>query len=152
MRLDQALAKIGVHVLSVDSDSGAMTLFLRVSKDPLNARRWNQAASKLVIAAAKGGAWEAEVAKVLYAKGTIVKYHWRVILSGNLKTAQRVFGEKTLEALRSGVEVTSARLVGNRPPVHDPANGKMKGGYPVSGAGDSAASSMIAGHFIPGVM
>jgi hypothetical protein len=155
MRLDQALTKIGVHVVQVDSDSERMTLFLRVAKEPLAARRWNLAASQFVQAAAnsgqKSGTWNAEVSKVLYSKGSIVKFSWRVILSGNLKTAQRVFGEAALAALKAGVEVTSAPLVGNRPPVHDPAKGKIKGGYMVGSAGDSVAASVIARHFMPGV-
>lgn len=155
MRLDQALAKIGTQVLSADKTPDSLTILLRVLKDSdgANARRWHQAASKLVLLAEssgkKSGTWGAEVAKVLYATHEVVKFQWRVVLTGNTQTAQRIFGEGALEALRSGVEVTSAPLVGQIQYEYDPAKGKLKGGQFVGSSGDSAGPANIAPHFVP---
>jgi len=156
MRLDQALTKIGVQVLKVEEvpQANQLIILLRVKPDALSRQRWNQTATKLVLCAEKGkrsGIWGAEIAKVLYAQGGSVRFVWRAILHGELNTAQRLFGEAALEALRTGVEVTSAPLVGQVEYPHDPAKGKLKGGYAVSSEGASPAASMIAGHFMPGV-
>jgi len=157
MRLDQALAKIGVQVIEANPQAGQLTIHLRVLRDHqgLNASRWNKAASKLVTLAEssgrKSGSWDGEVAKVLSANAGVVTYTWRVVLTGNVKTAQRIFGEAALEALRTGVEVTSAPLIGQVQYEYDPAKGKLKGGHPVGSAGDSAGPANIAPHFTPGI-
>ncbi len=161
MKLDQALKKIGVQVIRVirviraDSEENQLVLHMRVDRDPEAVRRWKLVASKLVLAAEKGaasGSWSAEIAKVLFAQGSTVKFIWRATLSGNVKTAQRIFGDSALQALRSGGELNSFPLIGNENPPFDPARGKLKGGHPLGAGGDSmAASQAIAMHFTPGM-
>lgn len=145
MRLDQALQKIGVEVVKVDPHPNRLTLLLRVhrSKDGLNQKRWAFAASKLVKAsnkASKANLWSADVSKVLMESGGAVVYFWRVILTGNVKTGQRIFGEAVLEGLRQGVEIKSMPLVGQVRYERDPANGKLKGGHSL-GSGESIAAA-----------
>lgn len=145
MRLDEALQKIGVEVVKVSSDSNRLTLILRVhrDRDGLNMRRWNYAATKLVKTsnkAAKARLWSADVSKVLMESGGAVVYFWRVILTGNVKTGQRVFGEAVLEGLRQGVEIKSMPLVGQVQYERDPAKGKLKGGHSL-GTGEGIAAA-----------
>lgn len=149
MRLDQALEKIGVQVVKAVPGEGQLTIFLRVTQRPLASKRWNQTATTLVLASEKGkrsGQWGAEVAKVLYNQGGSVRFTWRVVFTGNIKTAQRIMGEAALEALRTGVEVMSMPLVGNRPPEINPAEGKLKGGHKMG-----TAEYLVAANMVPGV-
>ena len=153
MRLDQALAKIGVEIVDMDTKPEKMVLLLRVhTDDPSYKPKWADAASRLVqkvYETRKGGTWSAEVSKLLMtADGQHVKFFWRVILAGHQGTAQRVFGEAVLESLRAGVEITSMPLVGQVQYEHNPAEGKIKGGYGVGSAGGSAGPGLVSSHFV----
>lgn len=146
MRLDQALQKIGVEVVKVDPSGTQLTLLLRVHKnDPLYMKRWTFAASQLVKASAsaqRAGMWSADVSKALVLSNGGVVFFWRVILNGNIKTGQRIFGEAVLEALRQGAEIKTMPLVGQVTYPRDAASGKLKGGHATG-----TAEGIIAAHF-----
>lgn len=146
MRLDQALAKIGVEVVDTNKSNDALTLLLRVRQDiRLSSERWNRAAAALVKSSAKGkqsGQWDADVSKVLLERNGSVVYLWRVVLSGSVKKGQQRFGDCVLEALRHGVEVKTMPLVGQVKYPYDPASGKLKGGHDLN-----SATGVVAMHF-----
>lgn len=152
MKLDQALVKIGVEVVRAEKNGEDLVLLLRVhTDDPRNQPRWISAATgftRKVWECRKGNTWSGEVSKLLVTPdGEHVLFYWRVTFTGHVQTAQRVLGEAIIEALREGVEITSMPLIGQKTYEHNPAAGKFKGGYALSGAGASAGPGLVSREF-----
>lgn len=142
MRVEQALAKIGVSIADASDDDGTMTLMLRIQGDPTTQRRWRKTLERFLLAEEKGRAqWQADVSKHFFAKAGAVRFLWRLVFTGNVKTASRVLRDCALESLKDGVEVTSLPLVGRVNYEFDPTKGKFKGAHDI-GVGAKALAAI----------
>jgi len=146
MRLDQALARIGVEILKQEVTANGIILLLRAPQDNVNAPRWTSAVKQFLIAAEKnnGQSWSADVSKTYFSKAGVVRYLWRLSLNGTVPSAAAALGQAALQALSSGVEVTSMPLVGRKTYEFDPAKGKLKGAHD-PGRASAAVSAAIRG-------
>ena len=87
MRLDEALAKIGVVVVKQEARGDQVVLHLRVP--PGSAVAWKEAAEAFLL---DTGDWTSDVSKHLYPSRGVVKYLWRVVIGGNLAVGAQALG------------------------------------------------------------
>lgn len=136
MKLDQALARIGVTIVKAEQKPAQAVLLLRI--DQKKQALWNETLTEFLLASEerngngqKKVAWTADVSKYFYAvpDAGVVRFLWRVILGGNPRAAAEALGRAAMRAVAAGVEVTSQPLVGRKEFVHDPASGKIAGAY-----------------------
>lgn len=117
MRLDHALTKIGVQIVRHHSPGPqSSTLMLRVPKGALPL--WSRIVEDFLTAAetipSGQVAWTADVSRVYFLdkETKLVRYLWRVVLSGNCAGGAETLGMLAIRALSSTVELTSQPLVG----------------------------------------
>ncbi len=146
MRLDAALDKIGVKIIKQHSPSKAsVTLMLRV---PASAQKqWAEAVQEFLLSAEKqpkGAApWALDVSRVYFLdKGSqVVRYLWRVVITGNAPLGVETLGMSLIRTASQGIEVTSMPLIGRI----EPQAGSTKGAHSTGVAG-----KVIAAHFTSG--
>ncbi len=154
MRVDQAFNKAGFEIIEAKKDSNVVTFMVRVPlQNSIVPLRWKMMMEQILPLAEDVGTkqkvkWEIDISKRFYAKNGSVRYIWRVRMGGDLASCQLALVQATLNALRSGNEVTSVPLVGQISLKPDPANGKYKGAYPRTE--DDRASSVVASAFAVG--
>lgn len=113
MRLDQALNKIKIEVVSSKTDGRKATMLFRVPKDSNNP--WGAAIQEFLLAATKlKEGWETDVSQVYFVDegSETVRRLWRVVLEGNLKDGAAAFSQAIIRTLATSVEVTSMPLTG----------------------------------------
>ena len=145
MRLDQALKKVGATVAKNEKrPDGGLVIFLRV--DPKMSGEWNDCLTEFLLASARENTWRVDVSKYFFAdpQAATVKYLWRVILMGDINQASGALARAAIRSIQQQVEVMSQPLVGRKNYVHDPANGKTAGVYPV-GSGEQVLVSALNG-------
>lgn len=146
MKVDQALARMGVEIVSGSKGSdGSVTLDVRVSLKGRTPDVWKRFIAEVLPASEASKKWELEVSKRFFSRGTQVLYLWRMHMTGDVKACQVAVVAAAISALRTGVNVNEVPLVGldhNKP---DPRNGKFRGAYD----NDGAAAKAISNSFIP---
>jgi Trk-type K+ transport system membrane component len=142
MRLDVALNKLGVKIVTQQSAKGAATLMLRVP--PTAMATWAEAIEQFLLAAdalPKGTeAWTTDVSRSYFVdqESKSVRYLWRVILRGNPQLGAETLGMAIIRVMSQSVEVTSQPLVGRV----SPAPGSTKGAHAIG-----AGPAILAQHF-----
>jgi hypothetical protein len=139
MRLDQALIRCNVEIVTQKQDSAdSATLMLRV-KDPAV---WAEVIREFLITqnTLSDKKWSTDVSRVYFLdpQSRSIRYLWRVVLKGAPKDAAEVLGQTAIRVLSQGVEVTSQPLVGRV----NAAPGSTKGAHSIG-----AASGLVAEHF-----
>jgi hypothetical protein len=145
MTFDQALKRIGVTIVKTENGQNKVILLLRVN--PKQADLWNDTLTEYLLASADRRVnWTTDVSKYFYPVPDqgVVKYLWRVILSGNPRAAAEAMGRAAQRAIAAGVEVTSQPLVGRREYEFDPARGKIAGAHGVDSAATILANALGA--------
>lgn len=138
MRLDQALNRCNVEIVTQKSDASGSTLMLRVR----DTSTWSDIVKEFLLAqdALVEKKWSADVSRVYFVdqQSRTVRYLWRIILRGAAKDAAEVLGHAVIRILSQGVEVTSQPLVGRL----ETAPGSTKGAHSVG-----VAPGIVAAHF-----
>lgn len=139
MRLDQALIRCNVEIVTQKQDSAdSATLMLRV-KDPAV---WAEVIREFLITqnTLSDKKWSTDVSRVYFLdpQSRSVRYLWRLVLKGAPKDAAEVLGQTAIRVLSQGVEVTSQPLVGRV----DPSPGSTKGAHSIG-----VAPGLVAQHF-----
>jgi hypothetical protein len=138
MRLDQALNRCNVEIVTQKSEAGAATLMLRVR----DAGVWSDVVAEFLAAQAaladKG--WTADVSRVYFidTQSGNVRYLWRIVFRGAMKDGAEALGQAIIRVLSQGVEVTSQPLVGRA----EMAPGSTKGAHSIG-----VAPGIVAAHF-----
>lgn len=160
MRLDQAFKKAGFEIVSAQKDAqgGKRLVFdVRVPIQGQIPNRWKLMMEEVLITAEiferkENVKWQVDISKRFFAKNNIVRYLWRVVMSGDLAACQAVFVSSVLASLRSGNELKEVPLVGNVDLSPDLKNGRVRGAY-TRGDEDRAsgvvASAMMGGGGVP---
>jgi hypothetical protein len=148
MRVDQALARIGVTVVKLDKAEKRVTLFLRVSTEKDHVQMWTSLVNDFLDVASAPGerGWTVDLSKSFFfdrdAKTT--RYLWRLIFRGDTNRALDTLQQAAIRALASAKEVVSMPLIGRVQYEHDPSRGKIKGAYGV-GEGELMIARAAAG-------
>lgn len=136
MKIDQILKKIDVTLVRVEKsqDGRTLTLYLRINRSERTFQRWRAVVEEVLLAAdhnvAEKLGWKIDVSQYYYVSPEkVVRYLWRVILTGNVRAGAEALGQAILRVLSQGADVTSMPLVGRKQYAFDPAAGKMKGAH-----------------------
>lgn len=156
MRVDQAFAKCGFEIVDAvkAKDGSGLTFDVRVPlANPKVPQRWKQMFEAVLIAAEGVAAkpnkkWEIDISKRFFTKNGALRYLWRIRITGDLLAASTTIVAASLDALRTGNELSVVPLVGSQTSKPDPANGKFKGAYPRGE--DDRASQVVASAFAVG--
>lgn len=159
MRLDQAFKRAGFEIVSAQKEQGGKRLVFDV-RVPLQGQvpnRWKLMIEEVLLTAEaferkENTKWQVDISKRFYSKNNVVRYLWRVVMSGDLSACQAVFVASVLASLRSGNELKEVPLVGNVDLTPDFKNGRVRGAY-ARGEEDRAsgvvASAMMGGGGVP---
>lgn len=154
MRVDQAFRRAGFEIVEATKENGVLTFSVRV---PLHQEvvpmRWKMMMEHIlvtaeVIASKPQKKWGIDIAKRFFSKNGVVRFLWRVQMTGDLTSAQAALVQAVLNALRVGNELREVPLIGQANLVPDPKNGKFKGAYPRNE--EDRASQVVAGAFAVG--
>lgn len=150
MRLDQVLARIGVEIVKSEPTKTKVVLFLRAGRKPQHIAQWKRTIEEYLSAEAeqREKSWSCDISRSYYlAQAKAVKYLWRVIITGDVRTGAESFGQAALRSLSAGgAEVMSMPLVGQVNYEFNPAEGKMKGGHPPDRARAAVTLGMSGGN------
>jgi hypothetical protein len=145
MRLDAALKRVGVTIRSTEKKpDGGVVLLLRV--DPSKASLWADTVNEFLLASANEEAWRTDVSKRFFPAQGVVKFFWRVVLSGDVSLAGQALGLAATRAVQQGVEVTSMPLIGRKEYPFDPSRGKLKGAHDAATAQSAVAVAVRGGN------
>lgn len=151
MRLDQAFKKAGFLLTGASNQNSELLITLRVPSEEIVVRRWRQWLEDILVLAERksvqgldSGGWDLDVSKRIFSDHGVVKQQWRIVVRGNLEAAQSTMVQCCINSLRTGVELDSIELYGNRAFVPDLKNGKFKGTYTSQSQLDSAVSMIAA--------
>lgn len=150
MRVDQAFQKAGFELVHAkrDKERGLLTMDVRIPlQSPKVPTRWKQVLDQMLTAqeayAERGNAtWDIDISKRFFSKRGVVRYLWRIAMSGNLEECQLMLAQATLASLRVGNEITEVLLIGQENLTPDLANGKIRGAY--HRGEDDRASGVVA--------
>jgi hypothetical protein len=130
MKLDQVFAKAGFVILDAKKQGDNIVVLVRVpTREQIVPLRWKTWMDTVLGSAERATAWGVDVSKVFYSERGVMKYRWRIVLSGNTKQAQHMCVQAALNALRAGVEVNEIELIGQENLTPDPRAGKFRGAY-----------------------
>ena len=154
MRVDQAFNRAGFEIVSANKVAGSLVFDVRVPMRGLIPARWKTFMSTILPTAEQVGKnptpkWGLEISKRFFSQKDVVRYLWRVVMTGNLAACQALVVTATLDSLRTGVEVSEVPLVGQTNMLPDPTKGRFKGAYPKT-EGDDAAARAVASAFSVG--
>lgn len=155
MRVDQAFARAGFEIVNATKNGDQLVFDVRVPvRDNIPSRWTNLLAQVLPHAESVAGKakpkWLLEVVKRFYSKNGVVRYLWRVTMSGNLAAGQAVLVQSTLDALRTGHELDEVPIPGQMNMQPDPAHGRFRGSYANKDGSGAAASMAVASAFTAG--
>lgn len=153
MRVDQAFAKSGFEIVDAKRDKATNTLTFEVRvplQNPIVPKRWKAMFEAVllhaeIVMSKPTPKWSIDISKRFFARNGGLRYFWRIRISGDIAAASTVIVAATLDALRTGNELSSVPLVGSQTSRPDPANGKFKGAYPRGE--DDKASHVVAAAF-----
>ena len=154
MRVDQAFKKSGFEILAANKDNGTLVFDVRIPIDGKIPARWKNLLADILPLSEHNAKqtvpkWTIDISKRFYSRDGVVRYLWRVVIHGNLAVCQAALVTATLNALRTGNELTEVPLIGQMTVMPDPKNGRFKGAYPKT-EGDDLAMRAISGAFTSG--
>lgn len=154
MRVDQVFVKCGFEIVDAKKTKDSLVFDVRIRvDDPKVPTRWRQMLGDVlavaeIVAQKPNKKWEIDISKRFYARNGGVRYRWRIQITGDLVAASQAIVASSLNALRTGNELSTVPLVGSQTSRPDPANGKYKGAYPRGE--DDRASQVVAAAFTVG--
>lgn len=141
MKLEDSLKRVGVTIVRQDpAAGGGAVLFLRVADQ----EKWTSVLQGFLPTAEKNrnAGWQADVSKNFFSRDGVVRYLWRVVLSGDAEAAALALGKAALAAARSTTEIMEVQLVGRKEYEFDPERGKIKGAHDMAAAPGILASAI----------
>lgn len=153
MRIDQAFRKSGFEIVDVKRGPDHMLIDVRIPlQNPVVPQRWKQMFDTVLrhaeeVMSKEKPKWELEIAKRFFARNSAIRYLWRIRIKGDLVVASAAIVAATIDALRTGNELTEVPLIGVSASV--PQEGKFKGAYPRGE--EDRASQRVAAAFTVGV-
>ncbi len=152
MDLVAILKKIDVTVVRHENPAGQNTLrlFLRINRDKIRFAQWRGVIEEYLLdaktKAAKTNGWNVDISQAYYVTDEeVVRYLWRVVISGNIRAGAEALGQAVLRVVSQSADVTEFPLVGRKKYAFDPANGKMKGAHDLKSAQSIVATGLQGG-------
>lgn len=147
MRLDQILLRIGAEIVKTDNTPTKVVLFVRSGREQRQLQQWRKMIEEYLGAATNQPKWQLDISRSYYITAAkAVKYLWRIIITGDVRSGAEAFGQAVTRSVAVGVsQVTSMPLIGNVQYPYDPANGKMKGGHDLGRAAQARTAGLSGG-------
>lgn len=150
MRVDQAFTRAGFKIIDARKTDTTFVIMVRLTMGAIYEQRWSAMITQVLLAAeevaSRGQNWGCDISKRFYSRDGAVRWNWRISLSGDLKSAQSVLTNATLDSLRVGVEISEVPLIGQVDT--SPRPGSYKGTY--TRDDNDRASAAVAAAFISG--